>query len=83
MQHKLVMVLLIVIFIISISQKESFAPVIPSGNMSDNAGANGVQQPDSIILQSNLWYVMIIVGVIIGVILIYFVMIRNQKSRAR
>ena len=77
MQHKLVVVLLIVIFAISISQRESFAPIISPDNSSiSNTTA---QTSGSIESQSNLWYVMIIVGIIIGVILIYFVMIRNQK----
>lgn len=79
MQHKLVVVLLIVIFAISLSQRESFAPVIPSNNMSDSTSNQTAQTSGSLTSQNNLWYVMIIVGIIIGVILIYFVMIHNQK----
>ncbi|NHH98516.1 hypothetical protein DYY66_1858 [Candidatus Nitrosotalea sp. FS] len=78
MQHKLVVVLIIVIFTIGVSQKESFAPIIfPDNSSISNTTA---QTSGSIASQSNLWYVMIIMGVIIGAILIYFVMIRNQKA---
>ncbi len=79
MQHKLVVVLLIVVFAISISQRESFAPVIPSENMSSNVSIQTTQTSGSIILQNNFWYVAIIIGAIISVILIYFTMTRNQK----
>ena len=79
MQHKLVVALVIVIFAASISQRESFAPVIPSNNMSDSTSNQTAPTSGPLTSQNNLWYVMIIVGIIIGVILIYFVMIRNQK----
>ncbi|MDE1876745.1 MAG: hypothetical protein KGH86_07980 [Thaumarchaeota archaeon] len=78
MQHKLVVVLVIVIFAISISQRESFAPIISPDNTSINSQT--AQTSDAMTSQNNLWYAMIIVGVIIGVILIYFVMIYNQKT---
>ncbi|MDE1812691.1 MAG: hypothetical protein KGH85_07490 [Thaumarchaeota archaeon] len=79
MQHKLVVVLVIVIFAISISQRESFAPIISSDNTS-SINSQIAQTSDAMTSQNNLWYAMIIVGVIIGVILIYFVMIYNQKT---
>ncbi len=80
MQHKLVVVLLIIIFAVSISQKESFAPIIPSNNTSDIVSNQTTQTPGLTTSQNNLWYVLIIVGIIIGVILIYFIMIRNERS---
>ncbi|MDE1725525.1 MAG: hypothetical protein KGH76_06485 [Thaumarchaeota archaeon] len=80
MQHKLIVVLLIVIFTISISQRESFAPIISSDNMSDSINNQTAQTSGITTSQNNLWYVVIIIGVIIGVILIYFTMMHNQKS---
>ncbi|HZS72943.1 MAG TPA: hypothetical protein VFA69_00425 [Candidatus Nitrosotalea sp.] len=80
MQHKLVVISLIVIFAVSISQRESFAPIIPSSNASDIVSNQTTQTSGSMVPQNNLWYAMIIVGIIIGVILIYFIMIRNGRS---
>jgi hypothetical protein len=79
MQHKPIVVLLIVIFTISISQRESFAPIISPDNTT-SASNQTAHTSGSTILQNNFWYVAIIIGAIIGIILIYLSMIRNQKS---
>ncbi|MDE1878504.1 MAG: hypothetical protein KGI07_08295, partial [Thaumarchaeota archaeon] len=62
MQHKLIVVLLIVIFAISISQRESFAPIVSSDNMSSSVSNHTAQPSESTISQNNFWYVVIIIG---------------------
>lgn len=79
MQHKTVIILLIVIFTISILQRESFAPIISPDNTTSTSNQT-VQPSESTNVQNNYWYVIIIIGAIIGIILIYFSMIRNSKS---
>lgn len=79
MQHKTVVILLIVIFTISILQRESFAPIISPDNTTSTSNQT-VQPSESTNVQNNYWYVIIIIGAIIGIILIYFSMIRNSKS---
>jgi magnesium-transporting ATPase (P-type) len=79
MQHKLIIVLLIVIFTISISQRESFAPIISPDNTTSTSNQTA-HTSGSTILKNNFWYIAMIMGAIIAIILICLSMMRNQKS---
>jgi len=70
--------LLLIIFAIGVSQRESFAPLIPSPeNQKSTINTNETAFLPRSIISDNFWFILVIIGISIICILIIIVFLRK------